>query len=659
MRLGRHRPVHLALALAISAAGFLVVPAATVAGAQVPAESDRPTVATEEPTTTQTTTTLTYEAPHVSSSHDAGAGEWSFVLEGNKAVDSVRISVTEGDCEAGGATLWAAKVTNDELKSGPVTRHAAFEEGLHCSHLLLDGKTKATATVTTTVPVRREPEPDPSASPSPEPSPSDEPSSDPSVSPSPSASSSPTVSPSPTETEPPQEPETSAEYDRCSDDSGLADSDPLKIDHRVLAGATGPDPEAPFIYQKFYPSTLQVHQGDLVEWCFNGGYDWHSITFLPADMDVSAHPESTDDRIEAWRWDETGQKAFNDGWIFGPDGGDPSKACGRGEYYGAAAQPPCTLANTDTEVGSSIWDRFFSLPQTGTWSSFIDLEPGTYRYHCNIHAPMEGYIEVVPEAQAPVNPGPTQVDAEIAEDYEAARRVAKEFSDPSDSYDFEARRWTVRVGAETEDQSVAIEQFLPARIEVRKGDHVRFVAGTSEPDTVTFPGGRQVDAIRESNLQGGFSLTGECNAHACPTGRGAPWGMTGLAFVWNCDADGRASGAPGSLPYVPPATATRTNGAVKQFGCVAGGLPEMVTQPWFGEQQRAPGDLVASERTFHNSGTILREGLPAWIRNYPSSGTHPGGTFPHTFDAKFPTSGTFKYFCAAHEFMNGAVVVKS
>lgn len=653
------RPVHLALAMAVMATGLMVVlPGTAPAGASTGSETETST----DSGSTETTTTLTHDSPQVSTSHDAGSGGWAFIIEGNKHVMSVRISVVENDCATGGETLWATKVTDEELKSGAVARKAAFAEGLYCSHLLLDGNKNATATVTSTVPVRREPEPDPSESPTSETSPSPEAS--PSESAMPDASASPTPSPEPTDT--------TSEYDRCSKDT--------KVRHRVLAGATGPDPDAPFIYQKFYPSRLQVHQGDLVEWCFNAGVDWHTVTFLPVDMDVALHPEAEqEDRPRIWRWDETGQKAFDESFLFGHEEGDekrlegdPKKKCGRGAYYHHEPLAPCEVDDTETKISSALWDEFFSIPKTGTFQARINLEPGLYRYHCNIHSSMEGFIEAVPQDQALANPSPLQIDAEIASDHAAAKELFEELSDPSNAYDFEERRWTVHVGAQTDDRSVAIEQFLPARIEVRRGDSVHYVAGSDEPNTVTFPGGRllegepltvthpdgrEFDLKSFSDPQGGFSAGGRCGPHSCPTGLGAPWGMTGLAFVWNCDADGRASGAPGTLPYIPPATANRTNGAMKDDGCVRGGLPEMITQPWYGDQQRAPGDLVVSEKTFHNSGTILDASLPDWYRTWPSNGVLPAGEFPSDFDAKFPTTGTFKYFCAAHEFMNGVVNV--
>lgn len=613
------RPLLLALLTAVVAATSLMVPPATGLAAASSQGSEDSTGSGS----TETTTALSSDSPHVSTSHDAGSGRWTFAVEGNKHVVSVRISVAAGDCASGGETSWETKVTDDELASGPVVHDTALSEGRYCSHLVLDGKTKAAATVTTTVPTRPEVSTDP-------------------------------------------DPYTSAEYARCSDGTHVDDPYDEHVDHRVLAGATGPHPDAPFLYQKFYPSTLQVQRGDLVEWCHNGSYDYHTVSFLPSDMDVALHPETdTGDHLAGWRWDETGQKAIDESMMFGHGRGDPSDECGLGPHFHLDAQAPCILSSTDEEVSSSLWDQFFSMGTTDTFRTVIDLKPGLYRYHCKIHTSMEGYVEVLPPDEAPANPSHRDVDAEIAADYAEAQSVFEELSDPSDAYDHENRRWTVRVGTQTDDRSVAIEQFLPSRITVRKGDTVHYVAETDEPNSVTFPGGRQFEGMtlpngdridgKYTDPQGGFSATGECDVHSCTGDIAAPWGMVGLAFVWNCDADGRAAGAPGTLPYVPVATAQRTKSA---HGCIAGGFPEIVSLPWYGDQQRAPGDLVLSEKTFHNSGTMLDPDLPDWYRTVRAAGPFPTATFPHTFDAKFPNEGTFKYFCSAHEFMNGTVVVK-
>lgn len=638
---------------------------AVAASRSVPAVS---TYQTSDATPTQTSVRLTYEAPHEMVSHETGSGEWTFVVDANKQVRSVRIAVAEGPCAQGGEVLWETKVTDDELASGSGFRSAAFEGGSYCSHLLLKGVKKAQASVTITTPEVREPDrdpdPDPDVSPSPETSPSFEPSPSPSAtsspspdpSPSPSASTSPTPTPSPSSTSVPL-PVPGDEYShRCSDDS--------TVDHRVLAGAVGPDPDAPFIYQRFYPSTLQVREGDLVEWCMNAGLDWHTISFSALDMDVASHPEPVAEKsLKWWRWDETGALAFHEEMLFGHELGDESAQCGRGPYYHLRAQPLCVLSSTKQDVSSSLWDEFFSIMRPGQFRTKIDLPPGSYRYFCKIHYQMNGFIQVVPEDTTPVNPTRAAIDNQIAQHHAQAEALFEELSDPSTAYNFEQRRWEVWAGATTSDRSVNIQQFMPARIDVAPGDQVHYIAGADEPNTVTFPGGRQVDAHAATNPQGGFSANGECGPHSCRSGTGAPWGMVGLAFVWSCDPDDRASGVPGNHLYVPAATTFRTADYVDPreralHGCRAGALPELLTQPWYGGQQRAPGDLVVGVKTFHNSGTILDPAIPEARRTWESNGVMPAGKWPGDFDARFPTKGTFKYFCAAHEFMNGMVVVR-
>ena len=56
----------------------------------------------------------------------------------------------------------------------------------------------------------------------------------------------------------------------------------------------------------------------------------------------------------------------------------------------------------------------------------IELPPGLYRYHCNIHSSMEGFVEVLPEEQTPLNPTHEQIDAEIARDHDSAQAVFEE-----------------------------------------------------------------------------------------------------------------------------------------------------------------------------------------------------------------------------------------
>lgn len=579
--------------------------------------------------------------------HDAAAGGWTITVEGNKQVTSVRLAVWAAPAEGCGVVsedpIYSDKVTDDELATGPVTRSVGLEQGSYCTHFALDGVAKAQSTITTAHPEPALPDPDPTATPTPDP------------------------------TETPSD-YVSKEYERCSVRSEDDAYDEL-VDHRVLAGAKGPHPDAPFNYTKFYPSTLQVHSGDLVEWCFNGGYDWHTVNFSPDDMDVAAVPVVDENEGEPfWRHDENGSIALQEEYAFGPEMGDEDIQCGRGPYWHLKAQTPCEFRPNEQqsevqEVGSALWDRFFSINSpTGTFRTFIDLPEGLYRYRCELHVGMTGYIEVLPGDAELANPSHLDIDTEIAADYRKARDLFEELSDPSDAYDFEKRRWNVHAGATTPDGSVEIYQFMPTRLDVRKGDRVHYEVG-SFAHTVTFPGGRQfegsklptgqeVPGMNESDLQGGFNARGRCGPHSCSgaNGVGAPWGLTGLGFLAACDPDDPASGSATPLPYAFAAAMRRAPGA--PHGCIAGGLPEIYASPWIYSQQRAPQDLVTSEKTFHNSGLVFDLALPGWTRSWESNGVRPGGEFPGAFDAWMPPAqGSLKYFCAIHEFMNGVVVV--
>ncbi|MBW3657061.1 MAG: hypothetical protein KY457_00365 [Actinobacteria bacterium] len=449
--------------------------------------------------------------------------------------------------------------------------------------------------------------------------------------------------------------------------------------HVVRAGASNPDGAAePFVYTAYYPDVLQVHRGDVVRWEFVGSYGgWHTVTFLGRGADFPAVFRAD----EAPRAVALGEPWLHDHTLDGARG----ERCGRSSWWESAGMPdlpPCgvtpgALDEPHESVSSSIWDRFFSMSDTtcegcvsddddltSAWSARIDLPPGTYSYLCKIHPRMRGTVEVVADGSPLRNPSPADVEARIRADHANARRTLEELGDPARAWDAARGEWVVRVGADTPDDRVQILEFLPETLpDVQRGDRVRFVAGTQEINTVTFPAGPNV-AGRDP-VHGGFNSTGDCDADSCqtdetfrPVGPFVPYGTVGLAFLWHCEYDDPAAGLPGvPAAYLLPRTQQRTAAVGLQYGCPEladrRGVPEMSLSSWMANPSRAPGDLVASRTTYHNSGVLVDPRLGAAYRDDPR-----GGTWPAEFSARFPAEGTFSYLCNAHESMSGRVVVR-
>lgn len=414
--------------------------------------------------------------------------------------------------------------------------------------------------------------------------------------------------------------------------------------HVVHAGWTGPDGgEDKFVYTAYYPTHLQVHRGDVVEWQFPASYGgWHTVSFTHGD--VLPH---------LWRADEhPGVIGMADAWAYGHEQGDDDVQCGRFSWlYAPDEQERCILTEDDIDdpgdqFSSNILDRFFSTVDAGSFVAEVDLPEGTYSYFCKIHPQMTGTLEVVPPGAAVDNPTEAELVRQRDADHQNATARAEELS--KRAWNPLTREWTVHVGAETTDGRVEVLDYLPGKVTARRGDTVRFVGGTQEPNTVTF----------SPAPQGGFNLGGDCTATTCTGGLSSPHGLTGFAFIWLCDPDDTSSGAPGiPLAAVPSRVADdRAQGAI-DAGCVevdgeVPTRPEMVAGPTMASAQPAPRNLVAGTDTWHNSGILFAPGTPRAFLDKPD-----GTEFPTDFEATFPTAGTFPYFCIAHEFMRGQIDV--
>jgi plastocyanin len=381
--------------------------------------------------------------------------------------------------------------------------------------------------------------------------------------------------------------------------------------------------EAEVQFQAFYPETMQVHRGDTVEWRFAHGFaTFHTVTFQPEDMDVARAPLPLDGAHDPFiRADELpGALAFSEDLLLG-------SGCGlifEDTINGRPAQRPCDIRTTDRRYSSQASDGLLNInaPQSQGFAAVINLPPGRYRYHCNFHPSMHGYVEVV-DGKKPL-PSQAQIDAAaraaLEADLATARELQRAQSVPTSTLHGDQRAWTVHVGATSADGRVSINDYLPSEVKLDPGDAVHFVAEGVEPNTVTFP----KDVVGSFTLEG--CDTASCDGHLVPTG------VVIAVAPPACEFDDPARGLPGLPTWIPTA------------GCRAGSKLEVQLSALATEPTRAPKNRIVSPVTFHNSGFMMDTARqPRWYADRPGD-----RDWLRTFDAVFPSEGTFTYSCLIH-----------
>jgi plastocyanin len=253
----------------------------------------------------------------------------------------------------------------------------------------------------------------------------------------------------------------------------------------------------------------------------------------------------------------------------------------------------------------------------------IDAPTGEYQYRCLIHDGMTGTVGVVDDAAPLDNPTAAEIAAEIAADTANADALyaAKSQQRPP-TIEGGQRVWTVDVGARTADRHVDLLAYFPGTPVIAPGDAVRYVS--VEPHTVTFPAAAVGPTLGPAPV---------------------PFGTGAAAFLPTCDPDDPAGGVPGAV-LMPVATP-----------CPAGSSFELAMPVWMTAGQHAPGDVVATPTTIHNSGLLVPSTAPEFQRGLPKgSGRH----FPAEFRALFPVVGDYALGCSLHAAvaMRGGVTVR-
>jgi plastocyanin len=229
-------------------------------------------------------------------------------------------------------------------------------------------------------------------------------------------------------------------------------------------------------YNDFFPRSLSVHSGPTIVLAIAG---FHTITLLPAGWGAAAglrrlgflkaDPDDTTRNING-----TTHSLNNLAAAFPMPGG-----CG-------TPSAPCTFNGT-SPVSTGL-PLAGPVPPT---SVKVTAPIGTYRFICLVHPKMTGLISVV-RASTPATTR-AQVAARIAAEVVADRRAgfaAEAAANVAVSHRNldGTRTWLLTAGTGSADGHVAVNEMLPRRVTIRKGDKVVWVSrSVNEIHTVTFP----------------------------------------------------------------------------------------------------------------------------------------------------------------------------
>jgi len=237
-------------------------------------------------------------------------------------------------------------------------------------------------------------------------------------------------------------------------------------------------------YNDFFPRTLQVATGSTVRFAIGG---FHTATLLPlgetAAQDLATNGVLTADEDPGHRANGTTGSELNL-----PALAPTGSACG------SSVQPCAFDGNTVVSSGVSL------ATPTGPFSVQISAPPGTYVFHCRIHAGMAGQIDVLPADAQGSTPAQLaastaiQLNADIAAGLAAETKAeqASQVANPDGT-----TTWYVSAGTGSVDGRVAVNEFLPRDLNIQSGDEVVWRPhAINEFHSVTFaPGGLTSDFV--------------------------------------------------------------------------------------------------------------------------------------------------------------------
>jgi len=242
-----------------------------------------------------------------------------------------------------------------------------------------------------------------------------------------------------------------------------------------------PTPGEPWAFEKFFPHTIKVHQGDTITIAWNGTDFPHTASFVN-----TADPE-------AWRQQNQAPGghyavAVPDTAVGGDDPGEtvfnPTVLVPSSFGCGTAAAP-CSFDGTSVVSSGLLFSNPSAQP---SFSVRVNAPVGHYSLLCLLHVGMEIPLDVVSAGQS--IPSPAQVAAQ------AAREAARSNAVDAPKADTQAQqvqttgiggghtRWSISAGGFY--KQVSANEYVDAGLTLRVGDELQ-VNGREEIHTATFP----------------------------------------------------------------------------------------------------------------------------------------------------------------------------
>jgi plastocyanin len=246
-------------------------------------------------------------------------------------------------------------------------------------------------------------------------------------------------------------------------------------------------PSEPWTFLRFFPRSLDVHQGDVVDAAWGGVGTPHTATVVPSG------------NAEAWRAQNQGPDRPQDPSVYPyavqvPDplvGGDDNQV-DLNPAVAAPTNPACgTLGSPCVFNGSSVVSSGFQFSIPGSQPSFfVDVTAplGQYAFVCLVHPGMQLSLNVVSSGTA--IPSPSAVATKVLRQVHHARTVDGPIADGLAQSLVKHRlrnghhRFTMWAGGFW--NQVSADEYRDDGLRVNVGDQIRFL-GNFEIHTATFP----------------------------------------------------------------------------------------------------------------------------------------------------------------------------